>query len=116
MLIGARKVGRPVRWSAERTESFLADDHGRDMITPASLRSTRTGRSSPCASPARRTWAAICPSTHRSSRRWAGSRIFGGVYRIPKAFTNIKGYYSNTAPVDAYRGAGRPEAAYLMER
>ena len=46
----------------------------------------------------------------------AGSRIFGGVYRIPKAYTNVKGYYSNSAPVDAYRGAGRPEAAYLMER
>ncbi len=46
----------------------------------------------------------------------AGSRIFGGVYRVPKAFAHVKGYFSNSAPVDAYRGAGRPEAAYLMER
>ncbi len=46
----------------------------------------------------------------------AGGRIFGGVYRIPTLFANIKGYFSNSAPVDAYRGAGRPEAAYLMER
>jgi carbon-monoxide dehydrogenase large subunit len=46
----------------------------------------------------------------------AGGRIFGGVYRVPALFANIKGYFSNSAPVDAYRGAGRPEAAYLMER
>ncbi len=46
----------------------------------------------------------------------AGGRIFGGVYRVPAVFAAIKGYYTNSAPVDAYRGAGRPEAAYLMER
>ena len=45
-----------------------------------------------------------------------GGRIFGGLYRVPKLFANVKGYFSNTAPIDAYRGAGRPEAAYLMER
>src|SRR5262249_34365532 len=46
----------------------------------------------------------------------AGGRIFGGVYRVPKMFAAVKGIFSNSAPVDAYRGAGRPEAAYLMER
>jgi carbon-monoxide dehydrogenase large subunit len=46
----------------------------------------------------------------------AGGRIFGGLYRVPAMYANVKGYFSNSAPVDAYRGAGRPEAAYLMER
>ena len=46
----------------------------------------------------------------------AGGRILGGVYRVPSLYVNVKGYFSNTAPVDAYRGSGRPEAAYLMER
>ncbi len=46
----------------------------------------------------------------------AGGRIFGGVYRVPNLFVNIKGYFSNTAPINAYRGAGRPEAAYMLER
>ena len=116
VLIAARKTGRPVRWSAERTESFLADDHGRDMITTGelaldgqgkilALRFTGTANMGGYLS----VYAPFIPTL-------AGSRIFGGVYRVPKAWTNVKGYFSNSAPVDAYRGAGRPEAAYLMER
>jgi carbon-monoxide dehydrogenase large subunit len=116
VLIGAKKVGRPVRWSAERTESFLADDHGRDMITKGELALDAGGRITALRFTGTANMGGYLSVYAPFIPTLAGSRIFGGVYRIPKAYANIKGYYSNSAPVDAYRGAGRPEAAYLMER
>ncbi len=116
VLIASKIAGRPVRWSADRTEAFLADHHGRDMLTRAegafdkdgkilALRFTGTANLGGYLSG----FAPFIPTL-------AGSRIFGGVYRVPTFFTNIKLYFSNTAPINAYRGAGRPEAAYYMER
>ena len=116
VLIAAKTVGRPVRWSATRSESFLADDHGRDMRTTGelaldaeghilALRITGTANMGGYLS----LFAPYVPTL-------AGGRIFGGVYKIPAVFARVKGYFSNSAPVDAYRGAGRPEAAYLIER
>jgi carbon-monoxide dehydrogenase large subunit len=116
VLMASKISGRPVRWSADRTEAFLADHHGRDMLTRAegafdeggkilALRFTGTANLGGYLSG----FAPFIPTL-------AGSRIFGGVYRVPTFFTNIKLYFSNTAPINAYRGAGRPEAAYYMER
>jgi carbon-monoxide dehydrogenase large subunit len=116
VLIAARKTGRPVRWSAERTESFLADDHGRDMITTGELALDKDGKILALRFTGTANMGGYLSVYAPFIPTLAGSRIFGGVYRIPKAYANIKGYFSNTAPVDAYRGAGRPEAAYLMER
>jgi carbon-monoxide dehydrogenase large subunit len=116
VLIAAKKVGRPVRWSAERTESFLADDHGRDMITTGELALDKDGKILALRFIGTANMGGYLSVYAPFIPTLAGSRIFGGVYRIPKAYTNVKGYFSNTAPVDAYRGAGRPEAAYLMER
>jgi len=116
VLIAAKKTGRPVRWSADRTESFLADDHGRDMTHKGELALDKDGKilglritGTAAMGGYLSLYAPFIPTI-------AGGRIFGGVYRIPAFFCNIKGYFTNTAPVDAYRGAGRPEAAYLMER
>ena len=116
VLIAAKKLGRPVRWSAERTESFLADDHGRDMTHKGELALDKDGKilalritGTAAMGGYLSLFAPFIPTV-------AGGRIFGGVYRVPAFFTNIRGYFTNTAPVDAYRGAGRPEAAYLMER
>ncbi len=116
VLIAAKIAGRPVRWSSDRTEAFLADHHGRDMRTRAegafdkdgkilALRFTGTANLGGYLSG----FAPFIPTL-------AGSRIFGGVYRVPAFFTHIKCYFSNTAPINAYRGAGRPEAAYYLER
>jgi aerobic carbon-monoxide dehydrogenase large subunit len=116
VLMAAKIVGRPVRWSSDRTEAFLADHHGRDMRTRADgafdtdgrligLRFTGTANLGGYLSG----FAPFIPTL-------AGSRIFGGVYRVPAFYTAIKLYFSNTAPINAYRGAGRPEAAYYMER
>ncbi len=116
VLIGAKKVGRPVRWSAERTESFLADDHGRDMITTGELALDKDGKILALRIVGTANMGGYLSVYAPFIPTLAGSRIFGGVYRVPKAYANVKGYFSNSAPVDAYRGAGRPEAAYLMER
>ncbi|HUO90504.1 MAG TPA: xanthine dehydrogenase family protein molybdopterin-binding subunit [Rhizomicrobium sp.] len=116
VLIAAKKIGRPVRWSAERTESFLADDHGRDMITTGELALDKDGRILALRFTGTANMGGYLSVYAPFIPTLAGSRIFGGVYRVPKAFANIRGYFSNSAPVDAYRGAGRPEAAYLMER
>jgi carbon-monoxide dehydrogenase large subunit len=116
VLMAAKITGRPVRWSSDRTEAFLADHHGRDMLTRAegafdkdgkilALRFTGTANLGGYLSG----FAPFIPTL-------AGSRIFGGVYRVPSFYTAIKLYFSNTAPVNAYRGAGRPEAAFYMER
>ena len=116
VLIAAKITGRPVRWSADRTESFLADDHGRDMRMRGELALDKDGKilamrviGTANMGGYLSTFAPFIPTL-------AGGRIFGGVYRVPTLFANVKGYFSNSAPVDAYRGAGRPEAAYLMER
>ncbi|HEY1837455.1 MAG TPA: xanthine dehydrogenase family protein molybdopterin-binding subunit [Rhizomicrobium sp.] len=116
VLVAAKITGRPARWSSDRTEAFLADHHGRDMHTLAqgafdkdgkflALRFTGTANLGGYLSG----FAPFIPTL-------AGSRIFGGVYHVPAFYTNIKCYFSNTAPVNAYRGAGRPEAAYYIER
>jgi carbon-monoxide dehydrogenase large subunit len=116
VLIAAKIAGRPVHWTSDRTEAFLADHHGRDMLTRAegafdkdgkilALRFTGTANLGGYLSG----FAPFIPTL-------AGARIFGGVYRIPSFYTNIKCYFSNTAPINAYRGAGRPEAAYYIER
>ncbi|HEV2653255.1 MAG TPA: xanthine dehydrogenase family protein molybdopterin-binding subunit [Rhizomicrobium sp.] len=116
VMIAAKKVGRPVRWSAERTESFLADDHGRDMTHKGELALDKDGKILALRITGTANMGGYLSVYAPFIPTLAGGRIFGGVYRVPKVFANIKGYFSNSAPVDAYRGAGRPEAAYLMER
>jgi carbon-monoxide dehydrogenase large subunit len=116
VMIASKQIGRPVRWSAERTESFLADDHGRDMITTGELALDKDGKILAMRITGTANMGGYLSVYAPFIPTLAGGRIFGGVYRVPSLFANVKGYFSNTAPVDAYRGAGRPEAAYLMER
>jgi carbon-monoxide dehydrogenase large subunit len=116
VMIASKQVGRPVRWSAERTESFLADDHGRDMATTGELAFDKDGKILAMRITGTSNMGGYLSVYAPFIPTLAGGRIFGGVYRVPTLFANVKGYFSNTAPVDAYRGAGRPEAAYLMER
>jgi len=115
-LVAAKIVGRPVRWSSDRTEAFLSDDHGRDMQMMGELALDRDGKILAMRVTGTANMGGYLSQFAPFIPTLAGGRIFGGVYRIPVLWANIKGYFSNTAPVDAYRGAGRPEAAYLMER
>ena len=116
VLIAAKIAGRPVRWSSDRTEAFLADHHGRDMRTRAEGAFDKDGRILALRFTGTANLGGYLSGFAPFIPTLAGSRIFGGVYRVPSFYTAIKLYYSNTAPVNAYRGAGRPEAAFYMER
>ena len=116
VLIAAKKTGRTVRWTSDRTEAFLTDDHGRDMITKGELALDGDGKILALRVTGTANMGGYLSQFAPFIATLAGGRIFGGVYRVPTCFAHIKGYFSNSGPIDAYRGAGRPEAAYLMER
>ena len=116
VLIAAKALGRPARWSGDRTEAFLADDHGRDLRTTGELALDAGGRILAMRVTGTANMGGYLSQYAPFIATIAGGRIFGGVYRVPVVFARVKGYFSNSAPIDAYRGAGRPEAAYLIER
>ena len=111
----ARKLKRSVRWTAERSESFLSDAQGRDNYSVAELGTDRDGR---FVALRVTTWANMGGylSNFGPFIPQLAAPMLSGVYRIPAIHLNIKGTLTNTVPVDAYRGAGRPEAIYLLER
>src|SRR5579885_11279 len=116
VLVAAKLTGRPCRWSGERTEAFLCDDAGRDMRTRADIALDRNGKILAVRIKGTANMGGYLSQVAPFIPTLAGGRIFGGLYRVPALFAEVKCYFTNTAPVDAYRGAGRPEAAYLMER
>jgi len=111
----ARRLGRPVKWTEERSENYLATIHGRDVVTEYTLAATKDGT-----------------ITHLRARVTAamgaylqlvtpgipllGAWIYSGPYAIPNYSVTFTGVFTNTTPTDAYRGAGRPEATYVIER
>jgi carbon-monoxide dehydrogenase large subunit len=116
MAWAARRLQRPVRWTATRAESFLADNQGRDHVTETELALDADGhflalRVSTCANLGAyvSTFGAAIPSAIYTS-------LLAGVYRTPAIFVESTGVFTNTTPTDAYRGAGRPEACYVLER
>ncbi len=111
----ARKLERAVRWTAERGESFLSDAQGRDNYSVAELAMDGEGRFLALRVT---TWANMGAylSNFGPFIPQLAAPMLSGVYRIPAIYLNIKGTLTNTVPVDAYRGAGRPEAIYLLER
>ena len=114
--LAAKACGRPVKWTSDRTEAFLADCHGRDCLTRGELALDADGKILALRITGTANMGGYLSQYGPFIATVAGGRLFGGVYRVPAVFANVKGYFSNSAPVDAYRGAGRPEAAYLMER
>jgi len=112
----ARRLGRPVKWTAERGESLLSDAHGRDHVTTAELGLDDDGN---FVALRVNTTANLCAylSTFGSSvPTYLYGTLLAGQYRTPNIYVEVQGVYTNTAPVDAYRGAGRPEATYVVER
>jgi len=114
--LAATRLGRPVKWSAGRSESFLSDSMGRDHVTTAEL-----------ALDANHKITGLRVSTIASMGAYyyffapyiptgAALKVLPGVYDIPALTYSVKGVFTNTVPVDAYRGAGRPESIYCMER
>lgn len=114
VLFAARRLGRPVRWISERRESFLADDHGRDMGLEGVLALDGDGRFL-----ALKADYTVNVGSYLSGRSLFMTNNIGGVpgvYRIPAIAASITGVYTNTMTNAPYRGAGRPEATYTIER
>lgn len=112
----SRKLGRPVKFVEDRSENYKYSTHGRDHITEAELAGTRDGKITGLRV---KTWAnigAYFSTVAAGIPTTLYGRIITGVYKIPAAYVHVTGVYTNTAMVDAYRGAGRPEASYLIER
>src|ERR1700682_191829 len=113
--VAAKRLGRPVKWVAERGEHFLADAQGRDNVTTAKLALDHTGRFLALSIDTVCDMGAYL-SSFAPYIPYVGAVMLPGVYDIPAAFIRITAAHTNTLPVDAYRGAGRPEAAYVIER
>ncbi|HEX7074283.1 MAG TPA: xanthine dehydrogenase family protein molybdopterin-binding subunit, partial [Hyphomicrobiaceae bacterium] len=112
----ARKVGRPVKWTADRTESFLADAHGRDHVTTAELAVDGSGKILGMRVKTKANLGAYLSTFSSSVPTYLYGPLLSGQYDIPAIYCEVDGVYTNTAPVDAYRGAGRPEATFVVER
>ncbi len=116
VLHAARDLGRPVRWNGERQECFLSDSQGRDHVSEAALAFDNHGRIQGLRIDTLANVGAYLSNFGIYVATSAGARMFTGVYRIPALFGRVRPVFTNTVPVDAYRGAGRPEASYLIER
>ena len=112
----AAKVGRPIKWTAERSESFLADAHGRDHVTQAELGLDETGRFTALKVRTTANLGAYLSTFGSSVPTFLYGTLLAGQYKTPNIHVQTLGVYTNTAPVDAYRGAGRPEATFVVER
>lgn len=112
----ARAFGVPVKWTADRSESFLSDGHGRDQVNHAELALDKDGTFLALKVSNLGNVGAYLSQYSAFVQTMAGCGMACGAYRIPAACVDVKVVHTNTAPVDAYRGAGRPEAAYTIER
>jgi aerobic carbon-monoxide dehydrogenase large subunit len=112
----ARRLRRPVTWIASRSESFLSDTQGRDHRTRATLALDRDGRFLALRVQTRADLGAYVSTFGAAIPGPIYSALLAGVYRTPAVFVEVTGVLSNTVPTDAYRGAGRPEACYVLER
>ncbi|WP_082540135.1 xanthine dehydrogenase family protein molybdopterin-binding subunit [Bosea sp. Leaf344] len=116
VLWAARQLGRPVRWVADRIEEFTGGAHARDNLTTASLAIDRKGRFLALSMQTLGNVGAYVSSLGPGSATNAAANAMGGLYAIPAIRMEVTGVFTNTAPIDAYRGAGKPEANYLLER
>jgi len=116
VLWAARRIGRPVKWVAERSEEFVSGAQGRDNHTKARLGLDESGRFLALDVSTVANLGAYLSSNGPGSSTNSPATAMGGVYAIPSVFMDVRGAFTNTVPIDAYRGAGKPEANYLIER
>lgn len=112
----AKKLGLTIKWTAERSEAFLADAHGRDHVTIAELAMDETGQFLAFKVKTTANMGAYLSTFASSVPTYLYGTLLAGQYRTPAIYVEVDSVFTNTAPVDAYRGAGRPEATYLVER
>jgi carbon-monoxide dehydrogenase large subunit len=109
-------LGRPIKWTAERRESFLTDAHGRDHVTEAELALDGSGKIVALRVHTNANLGAFLSTFAPLIPTYLYGTMLSGLYQIPTIYCEVVGSLTNTTPVDAYRGAGRPEATYLVER
>ena len=115
-LWASKKVDRPVKWTADRTESFLTDAHGRDHLSKAEMAFDKDNKMLALRVKTHANFGAYMSLFSSSVPTYLYATLLSGQYNIPAIFAEVIGVYTNTTPVDAYRGAGRPEASFLLER
>ncbi|HKD75671.1 MAG TPA: molybdopterin cofactor-binding domain-containing protein, partial [Ktedonobacterales bacterium] len=116
LLWAARKLGRPVKWMSERTEDFVTTAQGRDNVTRARLGLDADGRFLALDVSTVANLGAYLSSGGPGSSTNAPANAMGSGYVIPAIFMDVRGVFTNTVPIDAYRGAGKPEVNYMIER
>ncbi|MEN6543189.1 xanthine dehydrogenase family protein molybdopterin-binding subunit [Parvibaculum sp.] len=112
----AAKVGRPIKWTAERSESFMSDAHGRDHLSHAELALDANSKILGLRVKTIANLGAYLSTFSAAVPTYLYGTLLSGQYDIPAIYVEVDGVYTHTAPVDAYRGAGRPEATFLIER
>jgi carbon-monoxide dehydrogenase large subunit len=112
----ARKTGRPVKWTASRSESFMTDAHGRDHVTRADLALDAGGKFLALRVRTQANMGAYLSLVAPAIPTYLYGTLLQGQYTTPAVHVEVTAAFTNTTPVDAYRGAGRPEATYLLER
>ncbi len=112
----SKKIGRPIKWTAERSESFMTDAHGRDHVTTAKMGFDADGKIVALQSNTYAGMGAYLSSFAPAVPTYLHGTLLQGLYTTPKINVDVTATFTNTTAVDAYRGAGRPEATYLLER
>jgi carbon-monoxide dehydrogenase large subunit len=115
-LWASKRVGRPVKWVCDRSEAFLADAHGRDHVTHAEMAFDEGGKIIALKVKTIANLGAYMSTFSSSIPTYLYATLLSGQYDIPAIYCEVDAIYTNTVPVDAYRGAGRPEATFVVER
>src|SRR5437763_2492978 len=115
-LWASKRVGRPVKWVCDRSEAFLCDAHGRDHVTHAEMAFDADGRIVGLRAKTIANLGAYLSTFPSSVPTYLHATLLSGQYDIPAIYCEVDAVYTNTVPVDAYRGAGRPEATFVVER
>jgi carbon-monoxide dehydrogenase large subunit len=116
LVFASKQLKRPIKWTAERSESFLSDAHGRDHLTTAELALDKDGKFLALRVDTVANLGAYLSTFSTAVPTILYATLLAGQYATPKIHAQVKAVFTNTAPVDAYRGAGRPEATYVVER
>ena len=111
----ASRVGRPIKWTAERSESFMTDCHGRDHVTHAELALDKDGKFLALKVDTIANMGAYLSTFSTAVPTYLYATLLAGQYTTPLIYANVRAALTHTAPVDAYRGAGRPEATFVIE-
>ena len=112
----AKAVNRPVKWTSSRSEAFISDAHGRDHVTRIELALDKDNNFTAIRTDTHANMGAYLSTFAPSVPTWLHGTLMAGNYKTPLIYVNVKAVFTNTVPVDAYRGAGRPEATFQLER